>query len=267
MKKLFTLIAGLALAAAANASTGYKCLYTEANVYPAGAGEVYLYVRDEEHPEYIKDISADYDPESAFLKAVIDIQGGWGPEDDEGNGKVEDCTNGVSHDALRAIIYAMPYDGYELVCYANAIQEDGIYGRKDCFAVLHEYSGESPEKVMDWEYTGAGDMINVNNPDHPENANSDKDDPNKPMPEDCVLDEYNDLWNESPDCVVYVIFREEGAEYPMFDADFEGHADENSVGRLVMNSKTEGTYYNAAGQAVGYARGIIIKDGKKYLNK
>ncbi|MBQ8046855.1 MAG: hypothetical protein IJ196_02900 [Prevotella sp.] len=256
MKKIFTLIAAVALAMSAHATvTGYKCLYTQAQVHPTGAGEVYLYTKNDDDAKYIKEYSEDWG-ETAFLKAVIDIQGGWD--------QVNDCNNSVSQDALRIRVYPAALEGYELVCYANKVQEDGLYGRRDVYATLTE---EGENKYMNFEWSELGDVINVNNPDHPENANSAEDDPDKPMPEDCLLDEYEHFWNTEPDTYVYVIFRAVGEEYPKFDADYEGHVtdDPNGISQ-VKTAANAGISYNLAGQVVNdNAKGIIVKDGKKYI--
>lgn len=58
MKKIFTLIAGVMLAASASATTPYKALYVTAEACPAGSGVVYLDVKEGDKA-YVKAQSED----------------------------------------------------------------------------------------------------------------------------------------------------------------------------------------------------------------
>ena len=78
--------------------------------------------------------------------------------------------------------------------------------------------------------------------------------------EDCL--KKTDLWNADPDTYVYVIFRKVGDELPKFVED------ETAIHGLTIDNKSNGATYNLSGQQVGKDfKGVVIKDGKKIVNK
>ena len=206
MKKILTLIAGVLFAASANATTPYKNLYVEASVYPTGSGYVYLDGKNDEDRGYIYQQSEDWS-ETAFIKYV-------GGENGGGSDAVG-CNAGLG--VYEVAVSVDPEAGYELVCYADKIKDDGIYYKEDVYPVIIG-AGET-SRSWNYEWTGEAEWININCPDDicPVSGSSDgsvegTDGRNR---EDCFQN--TSLWNETPDTYVYVIFRKVGDELPRFE--------------------------------------------------
>lgn len=248
MKKIFTLIAGVMLAASASA-TPYKALYVTAEVCPAGSGVVYFDVKAGDK-DYVKAKSDDYG-ETAFLKYVGGENGGG---DEAAAGSF-----GGNIGTYEAIVYAEPESDYEFVCLAGVLKtgENAVYTAADCFLPM---TGEGQtDRVYSWDYyadIANGNMINVNNPDHAQDGHSE----DGPSREEILADE--SYWTGDVDTKVYVIFRQKGAEYPKFDSEVTGV---NSVLAPVDNNAP---VYNVAGQVVNSsANGILIQNGRKFIRK
>ena len=232
----------------------YKCLYVQAEAYPTGSGTVYL-EQGQENEELLKDKSDDFGSE-AILKAVIPINEGWDV--------MTDCVNiGGDTDGLFARISIQPAEGYELVCLANNVYDDGVYGYSDCYAVCSE---SMYPKVMSWDYTGDRDIINVNNPLHPIDADDFGE--SLPLPGLCLHPDLEFLWSEEPDTRVYAIFRKVGDEFPKFDPDYPGHSGPEAIDLPSAGTRHHHAVYNLKGQAVGNDyKGIVIVDGKKVVRR
>lgn len=258
MKKIFTLMAFAAFAVSASAVTPFKNLYVEAYVSPTGAGEVYINPKNDEDAGYVFDQSEDWG-ETAYLKYVGGENGNG--DDVKGCNKPENpaSPNGTFEVKMNAAANA----GYELVCYADAVYEDGIYGESDVYPT---FTGDTQNtRVWSFTWTGEAELINVNSLDAPQTGDSNNDDAAYPSRDECLADE--SLWNTEPDTKVYAIFREVGAELPKFDPEFEGH---KTTGVLAPKAATasNGVVYNAAGQQVGKAaKGLLIQNGKKVVIK
>ena len=249
MKKIFTLIAGIAFASGAFATTPYKCLHAEATVSPTGGGVVYLAAKNDDEAGFVVDNSEDYG-ETSFIKFV-------GGENSNGQSMQEGVGAGIGFYEIK--VFAEAEAGYELVCYANKIKEDGVYTKEDCYTVIH---GDSEQDFsFDFEYTGEGDKINVNNIDHPEDGNS-SDGPSRE-------DLYNnfDAYSTGVDTYIYVIFRKVGDELPKFDPEGEGGG-EDGISNLNATVESNDAMFNLSGQAVNASyKGLVIKGGKKYIVK
>ncbi|MBQ8047745.1 MAG: hypothetical protein IJ196_07470 [Prevotella sp.] len=245
MKKIFTLIAGIAFAANVNA-TPYKALYVEAYAEPTAGGKVYLSPKSQEDEGFVYDIS-DEEGESAFIKWV-------GGENSDGNDYQIGCTKQTG--LYEVNVYAFPNDGYELVCYANTIKDDGIYTEDDCYGLIH---GENAQAgwTFDFEYTGNADKINVNNVNHPQDGHS-SDGPTREE----VFADFDQYVSETPDTYVYVIFRKIGDELPKFVQDGG-----DGIANVNASANNDGVTYNVAGQQVTNFKGIVVRNGKKYLVK
>lgn len=258
MKKFFTLMAVTLMAASASATTPFKNLYVEAYAYPTGAGEVYINPKNDEDAGYVYDQSDDWG-ETAFMKYVGGENGNG--DDVKGCNKPADPSspNGTFEVKMNAIANA----GYELVCYADAVYEDGIYGENDVYPT---FTGDNQQnRVWAFEWTGDGELINVNNIDTPQTGDSDDSNADYPSRDECFADP--SLWSDVPDTKVYAIFREVGAELPKFDPDFAGHKTTGVAAPKALSIRN-GVIYNAAGQVVGKAvKGIAIQNGKKVVVK
>ena len=154
------------------------------------------------------------EPEEAYVKyqsaspgenAFIKFVGG-----ENGNAEGSPGCTGDGMPVFEVAMSTNPVEGYELVCYANKVMEDGIYTEADCYAVIHGNS--SAERTFDFEYTGDGDWINVNNVNHPQNGHS-NDGPSR----DEVFNNFENYVNDTPDTHVYAIFRKIGDALPRFD--------------------------------------------------
>jgi hypothetical protein len=243
MKKIFTLIAGVLMASAANA-TPFKNLYVQAEAYPSGAGEVYLDAKNDEDAAYVSEKSDDYG-ETAYIKLVIGENG----SDNTSTG----WQNGYGIYEVKA--YASAADDYELVCYSNEIREDGIYSPANAYVIIHGAS-ESEGRTFDYVLTGEGDWININNPEHAQDGHSQ----DGPTRDECLA---SGTWSESPDAVVYAIFRKTGDELPKFTTE-----QEDAINGITVNSAKKDAVYTVSGQQVGTnAKGILISNGRKVLVK
>ena len=253
MKKIFTFVVALAFAAGANA-TPYKALYVEADAQPVAAGTVYLAPKSTEDETYVFDISEE-EGSTAFIKWV-------GGENSNGEG-YPGCTGGIG--MYEVLAYAFPEDGYEFVCFANKVKDDGVYTKDDCYAVIHSENA-SGGWTFDFDYTGydqGGVKISVNNPNHPEDGHSDKD-TGKPSRDD-VYANYESYGTVTPDTYVYAIFRKIGDELPKFDSEETGI---KGIDANVNDNVNDNRVYNLAGQRVGSDfKGIVVVGGKKYIKK
>ena len=246
MKKIFTLMAGLVIAASASA-TPYKALYVQAIAEPSGAGVVYLGPKSDEDQGYVYDISEE-EGETAFIQWV-------GGENSDGADMTIGCTKQIG--LYEVLAYAFPENGYEFVCFADKVKEDGIYNSDDCYSVIHG-NNASEGWTFDFEWTGNGDKINVNSLDHEQDGHS-----SDGISRDEVYERFAEFVHETPDTYVYAIFRKVGDELPKFVPN-----DENSVKAVNAETTSNGILFNAAGQQVGKAvKGIVIQDGKKMIVK
>ena len=251
MKKFFTLIAGVMFVASANAVTPYKNLYVEANVYPTGSGYVYLDGKNDEDKKFIYEQSEDWG-ETAFIKYVGGENGG--------GGDAVGCNAGMG--VYEVAVSAEAEADYELVCYADKIKEDGVYGKEDVYPVI-KGTGEG-QRSWNYEWEGKSEWININCPDDicpvTGNSNGDAEGCDGRKRQDCF--EKTSLWNAKPDTYVYVIMRKVGDELPNFVED------ETAIHGLTIDNKSNGATYNLSGQQVGKDfKGVVIKDGKKIVNK
>ena len=176
-------------------ATPYKALYVEASVYPSGAGTVYLSSKNDEDAGYVKEKSAS-PGETAFIKCVLG---------ENGNTDVVGCN--ARGGVYEVVIDAVHSNGYELVCYADKIREDGIYRDSDVYPVIKG----NGEFFRQWsvEWTGNGDWINIDNPELPTRGNE----------RDAVFNDFDNNVSENPDTHVYAIFRKVGDELPRYDGD------------------------------------------------
>jgi len=247
MKKFISLIVVMVAALSVDA-TPYKALYAEVAAAPEGAGVVYMSPKNEEDAGFVIDQSEDWD-ETAYMKWV-------GGENSDGK-EYPGCTGATG--LYEVLILAQPESGYEVVCIANKVKEDGIYYEDDCYAVIH---GESAAAgwTFDFDYTGIdkeGVKINVNNVEHPQDGHSNADE--GPSRAEVFDDAYSYL-NDEPDTYVYVIFRKVGETLPKM---------ESGTGiRAAKADADNSPAYNILGQPVGQTyKGIVIKNGRKmYLN-
>lgn len=251
MKKFFTLIAGVMFVASANAVTPYKNLYVEANVYPTGSGYVYLDGKNDEDKKFIYQQSEDWG-ETAFIKYVGGENGG--------GGDAVGCNAGMG--VYEIAVSAEAEADYELVCYADKIKEDGFYGKEDVYPVI-KGTGEG-QRSWNYEWEGKSEWININCSDDicpvTGNSNGDAEGCDGRKRQDCF--EKTSLWNAKPDTYVYVIFRKVGDELPKFVEDA------TAIHGLTIDNKSNGATYNLSGQQVGKDfKGVVIKDGKKIVNK
>ena len=249
MKKIFTLIAGVMLAASASAETPYKNLYTVAEVYPAGAGLVYLDAKNEAQKEFVKEQSEDFE-ENVFIKETIGENGSQDQYVDK-EGYQEDATGTLGN--YEELLFVEPNPGYEFVCVSNTIKEDGIYTPAECY---QSHTGEGTDSfVFSWEYSITdGNLINVNSASHEVDGNST--DPGQ----QAVFDKDN--WDEEPNTTLYVIFRKTGEELPKFDPTITG------INSVLRPADENAPIYNVAGAAANAnTKGILIKNGKKFINK
>ena len=244
MKKFLSLIVVLVACLSANA-TPYKALYAEAAAAPSAGGVVYLSPKSEEDAGFVAAQSEDWD-ETVFIKWV-------GGENSDG-ANYPGCTGGIG--LYEVLVLAEPNPGYEVVCIANTIKEDGVYTEADCYAAIHGNSAQ--DFSFDFDYSTIekeGVKINVNNVDHPQDGHSDS----GPKREE-VFENFNTYVSATPDTYVYVIFRKVGDEFPMFVSG------ETSIRETTVDSEKEGVTYNIAGQQVGKIyKGVVIKNGKKVI--
>lgn len=245
MKKVFTLMVVVLMAATASAGiTPYKNLYVEAYANPTGAGTVYLEPKNGDDANYLVDCS-DNMGESAFIKLVFAENGGGGDY-------TIGCNKGLG--VFEVMVDALPEAGYELVCLADKVTDDGVYGPDDCYPSIE--GDKENERTISFFWTGQ-DIININVPksEHDEDGTSANDTPSR---EDCAKD--LSKFHETPDTYVYAIFREIGADLPMFD-------ENKSTGiRSVNTAKSDKAYYSITGQQLSAPlKGINIINGRKVV--
>lgn len=250
MKKFFTLMAVVMVAASASAVTPFKNLYVQANANPTGAGTVYLDPKSADDGQYMVDCSESMG-ETAFIKLVFGENGGGGDY-------TVGCNKGLG--VYEVKVDALPESGYELVCLADKVVESGVYGPDDCYPSI-DGTGEN-NRTFNFVWTGE-DIININVPNdvHDVDGNSNGEingDRNALMSQ-------TDLFHETPDVQVYAIFREVGAELPKFDP--EKTTDETGV-KSVAAEKVANTYFTVTGQQLSSpVKGINIVNGKKVVVK
>ena len=249
MKKSLLFVAGLLLASNMLASTPFKNLYAEVTAYPAGAGTVYLTSKTGD-ADYIAAASEDYD-ETAFIKFT---PGENGNDYQKCEGFCADATGEIGDGAAgmyEAVLYILPEDGYEFVCLANQIAEDGIYYPAICYQT---HTGENAQSyVFSWNFsTEEGNLINVDNAAHASEGSSDN------LKQEGVF--ALGTWGETPDTKMYAIFRKIGDELPKFDVE---------AGIQHMNANADQTIYDITGiqlKSITTA-GIYIVNGKKVIIK
>ena len=248
MKKILSFIV-VALVALSIDATPYKALYVEAEAVPEGAGIVYIATKDAEDDDYVVEKSEDGD-EIAYMK--------WVAGENSNGADYLGCTGGIGMYEL--IIQAEPAAGYEVVCVANTIKEDGSYSESDCYAVIHGQN-QALGWTFDFDYSNIAEMgvkISVNNPEHPEDGHSE----NGPSREE-VLEDFYSYVNDEPDTYVYVIFRKKGDELPKFVSE-EGE----SVREATMDADKNATTYTTSGQKVDqHYKGIVIRRGTKSIQR
>ena len=126
MKKIFSLIAFVMVVLAANANTPFKNLHVVAKTSPSGAGTVYLRtIIGNDDVNYVRAMS-DEPGDEAFIQITL------------GENNTENSSYGCNNNnpAYLLLVDVEPAEGYELVCLANKIKEDGVYHAADCFAVF-----------------------------------------------------------------------------------------------------------------------------------
>jgi len=207
-------MAGLIIAGNASATTPFKCLYVAGHVAPTGAGTVYLNAKNDDEGKWVKDKSAAAG-EEVFIKYIPGENGGTEAPAPIGWNK------GIGVYELKVDVTAA--SGYELVCYANNLNEDGLYGADDVYAVIKndENRGLSTGRTWEFNWTGEDDWVNANVPDavHQVDGNSSGEiNGNRE-----TLFDMDALFHSTPDAHVYAIFRKTGEEFPKFDETFEGH--------------------------------------------
>jgi len=256
MKKILSVCAFMLACVAANASTPYKNLYVVAEAYPSGSGLVYLGAKNSTDDAYVKEQSEDLG-ETAFIK-YVGAENGDGIKDGT-TGELEDKTGSckATDHIFELNLHYEAAAGYELLCLAEKIAEDGVYTADMCYSVIH---GESliDNRTFDFDYSVTPLRINVNNANHPEDGNDN--DGNNPENRQKLLDE--GTWNDTPDTYVYAIFRKIGETTPSFNPE------PSAVQGVNADVKTTNAYFNLGGQRVNAGtKGIVIKDGKAFIVK
>ena len=242
MKKIFSIVA-LALFFVANAHAGFvtpfKNLYTVINAVPSSVGEVYLEPAEDADNAYIYDMSEDFGS-SAFLKITLG-ENGTEPEDHSVN---------TSAGVFMVRASAECKEGYELVCYANKIKDDNVYGPADCFAVFNQVSSDEA-RTTSFKVTGY-DFLNINNVNHEQDGSSAEGDISR---EECFT---SGAWSETPDQTVYAIFRKKGDEFPKFDESLipiEPEKDESTDISKLDNA----IYIERTAATPGQAANLVVK--------
>lgn len=223
MKKFLLILGGVILSLSASAGEGIvKKLHVVAEVHPIGAGTVYLHAKckggnAEAERQYVYDrtggrgdASTNWNADQGWEeKAEL-----WYVPGENGSMKDVDCTH--TNPIYEAVMKARPADGWELVCYANKIKEDGIYYPEDCYALIHGDSGDPRNCDFDyrgeeWHADNTGEhWINANNniTEHPEKDGSNQ------------KDVFNTITSRDDfpcvDSHVYAIFRRVGESLPTF---------------------------------------------------
>ena len=248
MKRIFTLVtlAMMAVSASAIYVTPYKNLYVEVFAAPTGAGTVYLEPKNGDDANYLVDCS-DSMGEEAFIKLVFAENGGGGDY-------TIGCNKGLG--VYEVLVDALPESGYELVCLADKVTEDGVYGPDDCYPSID--GGSENERTIAFTWTGQ-DVININVPkdQHDEDGTSASETPSR---EDCVAD--LSLFHDTPDTYVYAIVRELGADLPRFDEDKS-----TGITNVASVSGAKSCYTLTGQQLRAPVKGINIINGKKVAVK
>ena len=177
------------------AASNYKCLYAVAKVFPTGYGEVYLDTPDYD-ANYIKEQSEFYG-DSAHIKFVSTQKGSEGSSGGLKAGK----------SFYGGLVYANPFDSYELVCYTKKVKPNQQYLFSECYAAVR---GETEDaRTYDFDYTTTGDLINLELGSHSVDGSSSDEGPSRD--ELLATESY---WQRNPDDSIYVIFRKLGETYP-----------------------------------------------------
>ncbi len=226
MKKLFTLLAGaLLFSISAHAGvTPYKNLYTVAEVYPTGAGEIYLAAKNEAQQAYVWEQSEDYG-QNVFIQETIG-ENGTNDQYNTREGYEMDASGSLSN--YEEGLYIEPAPGYEFVCVTNAIQSTGVYYPDICY---QSHTGTGTDNfVFSWDYSTTDiNLINVNSAARAEDGNSGDDS----IGQDGVF--ALDNWDAEPNTHLYVIFRKVGDESPIFDKDYSPNVSGDVNGDGIVN--------------------------------
>lgn len=199
------------------APTPIKNLHLYAEVYPKGAGVVYLAPKAKDN-SYIKEQSNSWGS-TAMLKYTTRENGGA----DDAKAQGGDCQQGVA--MYEALVYAKANEGYEFVGLAPDAW-DGYYKAADLYAV---HTGDDANSyTFSFTYDGIEDglAINANSPRHDADGddNSGQDevgDAGKGQPYVFA----NKPWNNTPDTYIYAIFRKKGDATPALDLSGEVELD------------------------------------------
>lgn len=197
--------------------TPIKNLHLYAQVYPKGAGVVYLAPKDKDNA-YIKEQSATFGS-TATLKYTTRENGSA----DDAKAQGGDCQQGVA--MYEALVYAKANEDYEFVGLAPDAW-DGKYHQADLYAV---HTGDDVNSYkFSFSYDGIenGLAINANSTRH--NADGD-DDSGKDVVGDAGKGQpyvfANKPWSTMPNTYVYAIFRKKGETTPVLDLSGENELD------------------------------------------
>ena len=210
LKSLILTIASALLSFVANgAPTPIKNLHLYAEVFPKGAGVVYLAPKAKDNA-YIKEQSSTFG-NTAMLKYTTRENGGADDEKAQGG----DCQQGVA--MYEALVYAKANDGYEFIGLAPDAW-DGKFVTTDLYAVHTGDDGNSYRFSFNYDGIEDGLAINANNPRH--EADGD-DDSGKDVVGDAGKGQpyvfANKPWSNTPDTYIYAIFCKKGDATPALD--------------------------------------------------
>ena len=196
LKSLILTIASALLSFVANgAPTPIKNLHLYAEVFPKGAGVVYLAPKAKDNA-YIKEQSSTFG-NTAMLKYTTRENGGADDEKAQGG----DCQQGVA--MYEALVYAKANDGYEFIGLAPDAW-DGKFVTTDLYAVHTGDDGNSYRFSFNYDGIEDGLAINANNPRH--EADGD-DDSGKDVVGDAGKGQpyvfANKPWSNTPDTYIY----------------------------------------------------------------
>lgn len=243
MKKLLLAFVGLAIGQSVFAIPfNQKNLHVSVVSYPAGAGIVYADVKPADK-NYVKEQSGW--GETSTFKATLQQNG-------------SDC---YEQGMYEAVVSAKANDGYEFVCYSYEYYpgSKSIYLKPDLYLEASNFDENTrtyTEATNALGVNGTGAILNV--------YTGGREDPNdQTITRDNLF--ASDNWSAEPDIVVNAIFRKIGDKYPIIDyelgiedIEFDHQAREEFDNRL----------YNLQGMIVDENyKGIVIRNGKKYLNK
>lgn len=211
IKHLFVLAAAM-FALGAGASTPFKNLYVTAEVYPSGAGEIYLSPKESDK-DFVKAQSEGF---GEFVELKVSI-GENGSQDQyvDHTGYVLDASGDLG--MYEAVIEIHPAEGYEFVCLATEISPTDIYDPSMC---LQRHTGDrSADYEFFWNYmTDGRNFINVNSADHEVDMTSDEAGEGEDAHTLCFQ---NFPFSETPDRQLFAIFRKIGEETPCFEDGLE----------------------------------------------